>query len=136
MTFYNIISYRISLINKWDKIESSYEIANKLFIEYYNNHCDTECNENFSILLYFSNFENKIDLSEEEKNAIYEIKDYYKNQDSVLIGKDEIVYGDDSGYFMIVYTRNGNKPSFDERWDIDHIKNNWYKVIVKGGYPR
>lgn len=40
---YNIISYRISLINKWNKIESSYEIANK------------------------------IDLSEEEKNAIYDI---------------------------------------------------------------
>lgn len=134
--FYNIISYRISLINKWTKIESSYEIANKMFIEYYSNHCDTECNENFSILLYFSSLENKIDLSEEEKNAIYDIKDYYKNQDSVLIGKDEIVYGDDSGYFMIVYTRNDNKPSFDDRWDIDHIKNNWYQVIVKGGYPR
>lgn len=128
--FNNIISYRISLINKWNKIESSYEIANKLFIEYYNNHCATECNENFSILLYFSNLENKIDLSEEEKNAIYEIKDYYKNQDSVLIGKDEIVYGDDSGYFMIVYTRNDNKPSFDKRWNIDHIKGNWYKVNV------
>lgn len=134
--FYNIISCRINLINKWEKIESSYEIVNELFIEYYNNHCDTECNKNSSILLYFSNLENKMDLSDEEKNAIYEIKDYYKHQDSVLIGKDEIVYGDDSGYFMIVYTRNGNKPSFDKRWDIDHIKNNWYRVIVNGGYPR
>lgn len=128
--FYNIISYKIGLINKWNKIESSYEIANTIFIEYYNNNCDIECNENFSILLYFSNLENKMDLSEEEKNAIYEIKDYYKNQDSVLIGKDEIVYGDDSGYFMIVYTRNANKPSFDKRWNIDHIKGNWYKVNV------
>ncbi len=134
--FYNILSSRINLINKWNKIESSYEIANKMFIEYYNSHCATECNENFSILLYFSNLENKIDLLEEEKTAIDAINSHYKNQDSVLIGKDEIVYGDDSGYFMIVYTKNGNKPSFDERWDTNHIKNNWYQVIIKGGYPR
>jgi len=128
--FYNIISYRIGLITEWNKIESSYEIANKIFIEYYNSHCDIECNENSSILLYFSNIESKINLLEEEKKAIYDIKNYYKNQDSVLIGKDEIVYGDDSGYFMIVYTRNNNKPSFDERWNIDHIKGNWYKLNV------
>ena len=107
-----------------------------MFIEYYNNYCDTECDENLSILLYFSNLENKIDLKEAEKNAIYAIKGYYQNQDSVLIGRDEIVYGDDSGYFMIVYTRNNNKLSFDDRWNIDHIKNDWYQVIVKGGYPR
>lgn len=107
-----------------------------MFIEYYDNHCDTECNENFSILLYFSNLDNKIDLSEEEKGSIDEIKNYYKNQDSVLIGKDEIVYGDDSGYFMIVYTRHNNRPSFDERWDTEYIKNNWYQVIINGGYPR
>lgn len=107
-----------------------------MFIEYYNDHCDTECNEDFSILLYFSNLESKMDLSEEEKNAINDIKNYYKNQDSVLIGKNEIVYGYDSGYFMIIYTRNDNKHSFDERWDIEHIKNNWYQVIIKGGYPR
>lgn len=123
--FVNNINSKIERINKWNNIKNDYELINDKVIKYYNDNCNLECSENKSIVLTFSSMSNDIESTDEEKKAIEKIKNYYRNQDFVRIEETQINYTDDSGYFVIIYSRNNKRPKLNNR-SIKHIKGNWY----------
>ena len=116
---------RKDTIEEWNVIKEEYEIINNRAINYAN---ETLVNGTTHILLEigpnaFSN------LSEREKEALENIKNYYKYQREILIYQNEIVYCDSTGYFAIIYSRTGEQPEYGDR-QIRHLTGNWYKAYV------
>ena len=121
----NCVITRKDTIKEWNVIKEDYEIINNRAIKYANENLG---NGTTHILIGIGEEAFK-DLSEREKDALENIKNYYKYQRYIMIYQDTIEYGDETGYFVIIYSRTGEEPIYEDR-HIEHLTGNWYKAYV------
>ena len=137
---------RKEVLDKWNVVKNDYEIINKIANDYYKNSCMSEYCDDRAIILYFSddltklinyidftpngkygNY-NYIELSDEEQISLKNIKEYHKGQDFIAIGIDSLEYTNETGYFAVIYSKNGKKPKFGYNSSIEHLTGNWYRT--------
>ena len=121
----NSVIARKNTIEEWNVIKEDYEIINNRAINYANKNLG---NGTTHILIGIGEEAFK-DLSEREKDALENIKNYYKYQRYIMIYQDTIEYGDETGCFVIIYSRTGEEPVYGDR-HIEYLTGNWYKAWV------
>ena len=127
------IESRIIKIEKWNKIKGDYETLNNIAIEFYNNNANKPIfiyfGENYSSLIVhdFTTKDEKIitDLSQEEKNAMRNIVNFYPRQEVIHISEDYIEYldADMAGACRVTYVIKKEKKYLK---DFTHLTGNWY----------
>lgn len=139
---YNNVQANIKLKNEWNAIKEDYRIINDFVIDYYNGYYEERTSDNDTIILdfgnnytyltdYFNDHIEMVQLDENETNSLKRINEYYtgkKAQTFIRADKEYIEYTNDSGYFRIIYSKNGKRPKIEgiKTWNLGE---NWYMLM-------
>lgn len=141
----SLSSTKNTKLSNWNKVKNDYELINKYIIDYYNGNCEEECNIYFDEKYYWLNnsyYVDKLELSNDLKNAIDNISNYQKQLNYhhqglsyIKINSNEvryISYIDAHPPFFVVYSRDGRNLS-EYHYDCyynecnSHLTDKWYQ---------